>query len=276
MSQLTWRDKTAVVCGASAGLGREFAFELSRQNVAKLAIVARTAGKLEAVRVEIQQEYPSVQLLCLSADVTCKLQLAEVAEQIQSQLGHVDLLIQAVGQSDRGRLVDLTKEKLHTLFDVNVGSSLNALQCFAGVMQQPGGTIVLIGSLASKFAPRFLGGYAIAKHGLAALAQQARLEFAEQGLHVMLACPGPIARDDAGQRYQNLVAEGSNLPDSARQPGGGAKVPGLDATRLVRDILLGAQAKKPEMIRPRRARCLLWLSALSVSLGDRLLRNRSG
>ncbi len=275
MSQLTWRDKTAVVCGASAGLGREFACELSRQQVAKLAIIARSVDRLDAIKAELQQKYPGVLLLCLSADLTCKDQLAEVAEQVRAKFGRVDLLIQAVGQSDRGRLLDLTQEKMHALFDANVWSSLNALQCFADAMQQPGGTIVLIGSLASKFAPRFLGGYAIAKHGLAALAQQARLEFAEQGVHVMLACPGPIARADAGQRYDNVVSESHNLPDSVRQPGGGAKIRGLDAAALVRDILQSAMAKKPEILRPFKARCLLWLSTLSASLGDRLLRKSS-
>ncbi len=276
MWQLTWSEKTAVVCGASAGLGREFACELSRQHVAKLAVIARSADRLDALKAEIQQKYPHVQLLCLTADMTCKEQLAEVAQRVHATFGSVDLLVQAVGQSDRGRLLELTKEKIYALLDANVLSSLFALQCFASVMRQPGGSVVLIGSLASKFAPRFLGGYAIAKHGLAALAQQARLEFADQGLHVMLACPGPIARADAGQRYDRVVSESVNLPDSVRQPGGGAKLRGLDAAALVRDILQSAKAKKPEIVRPFKARCLLWLSALSVSLGDRLLRKSSG
>jgi uncharacterized protein len=125
-----------------------------------------------------------------------------------------------------------------------------------------------------------LGGYAIAKHGLAALAQQARLELAEEGIHVLLACPGPIAREDSGTRYDHLARDphspNQDLPEAMRQPGGGAKVRGLEPQQLVRDILQAAAHKQPRIIRPRKAQWLHWVSALSGSLGDRLLRKNSG
>ena len=212
-------------------------------------------------------------------------------------------MTQAVGQSDRGRLSDLTSQRLSELIAANVVTSLHAIQCFRPLMQRgdgstkantsgsarsrggtrnaadsmqgAGGSIVLIGSLASLFAPRFLGGYAIAKHGLAALAQQARLELAEEGIHVLLACPGPIVREDSGARYDQLTRD-SELPEAVRQPGGGARVRGLDAHRLVRDILSAAAAQQPRIIRPRKAQWLHWLSAISCAWGDRLLRKNSG
>lgn len=270
-----WKGKRGVVCGATAGLGRAFAIELARQQVEHLTLVARSSDNLQLLRSELLEQFASLDVVCLPADLCVKEQLQQAVEPLQ-QAGHrVDLVVQAVGQSDRGRLVDLSSLRLHELIDANVLSSLHAVQCFHPMMQQAGGNIVLIGSLASLFAPRFLGGYAIAKHGLAALAQQARLELAEDGIHVLLACPGPIVREGSEARYDQQ-AGADKLPDAARKPGGGAKIRGLEPQRLVREILRAAAAKQPRIIRPRKAKLLLWLSALSSSLGDRLLRKNSG
>ncbi|MEO8272356.1 MAG: SDR family NAD(P)-dependent oxidoreductase [Aureliella sp.] len=275
MQELQWKGKRAVVCGATAGLGRAFAIELARQQVQHLTLVARSSVNLQTLRRELLGQFASLDVVCLPADLCVKEQLQLAVEQLhQTGLG-VDLVVQAVGQSDRGRLVDLSSQRLHELIGANVLSSLHAVQCFHPLMRKAGGNIVLIGSLASLFAPRFLGGYAIAKHGLAALAQQARLELAEDGIHVLLACPGPIARDDSGARYDQQ-ARSDELPDAARRPGAGAKIRGLDSQRLVHEILRAAAAKQPRIIRPRKANLLLWLSALSTSLGDRLLRKNSG
>lgn len=270
-----WSSKTAVICGASSGLGRDFAHELAAQGVARLALISRSLPGLELVRDELRASHPATEVSCQAADLRERAQVALVADKVQADIGTVDLLIQAVGLSDRGRISDLTAERLHELVDLNVVSSLHALQCFEASLTRPGGCAVLIGSLASKFAPRFLGGYAIAKHGLAALAQQARLEWAAQGLQVLLACPGPLARQDAGHRYEHLLRDGQ-LPASAGQAGGGAKLKGLDPRAFARDVLRAARQGKPQLIRPLRAQWLVWLSALSCSWGDRILRSNSG
>jgi len=275
MPHSPWIQKTAVVCGASSGLGRDFALELANQGVTKIALISRSLDRLHALRDELHAAHANLNIHCLGVDLLNKQQLDLAAEQIQRDFGAIDLLVQAVGQSDRGRIRDLTDAKLHELVAVNVITSMHALQCFESSMSLPHGSFVLVGSLASKFAPRYLGGYAIAKHGLAALAQQARLELADKGLHLLLACPGPIARDDAGKRYEHL-ANHSDDPDAMRKPGGGAKLPGLDARQFVCEVLHGVVKRKPQIIRPRKAYWLLCLSALSCRWGDLLLRKNSG
>ncbi len=274
MATTSWAGKTAVVCGASAGLGRQFAVELADQGVARLALVARTLEPLHALRDELHGLHPSVDVRCIVVDLCDKHALQFAADELGRVWGQFDLLVQAVGQSDRGRLLDLTSSRLDALLSANLRTSLHAIQCFAPLMATAQGTIVLIGSLACKFAPRFLGGYAITKHALAGLAQQARLELAEQGLHVLLACPGPIARVDAGLRYSQKSG-GVDVPHAALQPGGGAKLHGLDGAKLVKDILAAAGRRAPEIIRPRKAILLVWLSSLSQRLGDRVLRSKS-
>jgi short-subunit dehydrogenase len=130
---------------------------------------------------------------------------------------------------------------------------------------QTHGHVVHIGSLAAKTASRFLGAYPASKFPLAAYAQQLRMELGPQGLHVLLVCPGPIRRDDAGSRYD---AEAGNLPPEARQPGGGVKLKGIDPDWLAHRILVACERRQAELIVPGRARLLFALSQLWPSLGD--------
>jgi short-subunit dehydrogenase len=125
------------------------------------------------------------------------------------------------------------------------------------------GHLVHIGSLGSKAASKFLGAYPASKFPLAAYAQQLRLELGPKGLHTLLVCPGPIRRDDAGQRYREAA-----VPANAREPGGGVKLPGIDADWLARRILRACERRQTELVVPARARLLFAIAQLWPTLGD--------
>ena len=259
-----------MVCGASAGLGRALATQLAADQINDLVLIARNPERIQQLAQDLTAEYPAIHALAFSVDVCDRSQVDACAQELQSRIGPIDLLIHAVGQSDRGTIGGLGAQRLQDLFHANVLSSLNALQAFRPMLAKPTSVAVMIGSLAGLFAPRYLGGYAIVKHGLSALAQQSRLELADEGVHVMLACPGPIARQDTVRRYESIAQ--TDMPEEALQPGGGAKLKGLEPAALARDILRSAAKKKRMIIRPRSARLLLALGAVSPWLGDYLLK----
>ncbi|GIW98195.1 MAG: oxidoreductase [Pirellulaceae bacterium] len=307
MSGRTWKGKTAVVCGGSSGLGRALAEQLVREGIARMAILGRDRERLERAQRELQQldrtaiiEAAPVDLLdreglrqwignfvAASQSASGAGFVGEVAPDGLSAPGHsdkassgntfsseratsVDLVIQAVGKSDRGTVLSLDAARLDALMAVNVQTSLNAVQLFSPHVA-PGGAIVLIGSLASLLATRYLGGYAIAKHALAALAQQARRELVDQGVHVLLACPGPIQRPDAGSRYRELPHAGQ-VPPEALRPGGGARLRGLEPNRLAKDILRAAAKRRALLIRPRKAALLWSLSTVWPEVAEAILK----
>ncbi len=259
-----------MVCGASAGLGLQLAETLAEQE-ARVVMVARNPTRLQEAKQSIVQRFPDAKLLTVCGDLTDVTDSAKVATQVRDRTDKVDMVINAVGQSDRGNIAKLDFGRMLELVSINVGSNLNVIQQFAPDLRASSGVLVLIGSLSSHFAPRYMGGYAIAKHGLAALAQQARLELAEDNIHVMLVSPGPIARADSGQRYIGSD-QAANLPPEALKSGGGAKIKGLDPIFLSKEILVAAARRKKVLIRPRKARLLLIANALSPALGDYLLR----
>lgn len=110
------------------------------------------------------------------------------------------MLVNCVGISDRGLIEDLKSDRLQELLDQNVFTALLCCQAGLPLLKESRGVIVNIGSLASKVGARYIGGYAIAKHALAGLTQQMRLELKPVGVHVGLVSPGPIQREDAGRR----------------------------------------------------------------------------
>jgi short-subunit dehydrogenase len=130
------------------------------------------------------------------------------------------------------------------------------------------GHVVNIGSLAAKMASRYLGAYPASKFALSAYTQQLRLELGPQGLHVLLVCPGPLARDKV-RTYG--AEEMPNLPDEARRPGAGAKVKPIDPEWLAERILDACLKRRAELIVPARARLLFVFQAISPRLGDWLL-----
>ena len=134
--------------------------------------------------------------------------MEQVIRQILLQHGRLDAIINCVGQSDRGLIENLTVDRLRELIDQNVIATLVCSQAAIPALEATHGSIVNIGSLAAKVSPRFLGGYAIAKHALAALTGQLRLELKPRGIQVSMVSPGPIRRNDQGSRYDDRVTEG--------------------------------------------------------------------
>jgi short-subunit dehydrogenase len=95
------------------------------------------------------------------------------------------------------------------------------------------------------------------------------LELGPEGLHVLLVCPGPIARKD--DRLYPLAGL-EDVPERARAPGAGVRVGRIKPEWLAREILRACERRRPELVVPGRARLLFALAQLSPRLGDWLVR----
>lgn len=271
-----WKNKLAVLSGASSGLGLHLALRLAEQK-ARLVLVGRDPVKLEKCRVSVLS-VGAVEAIALPFDVTDNNEwddanghAARLRSIVESQ--GTDLLINVVGRSDRGMLESMNTADLLEQFQVNVLSSFRMTQACLPGLKRSEGTIVDIASLAGILAGPGMGGYSLSKHALVGMHRQWRLELANSKVHFMLVCPGPIARDDNEDRYDALVKE-RNLAAKTARPGGGVRLNRLDPTQLSRSILDAAMEKKVELIIPAKARWLAALLALCPRWGNRILRDR--
>jgi uncharacterized protein len=262
-----WHGKRAVVVGASAGLGRALAEVLVERGV-RTAIVARRQPPLEATAQDLRSRGGNV--LPVVADVTRSDDVNRLVSAVHSAWGGLDLMCHCAGRSMRGTALATPADEFRALWEINFLSALRCTQAFAPALIDSRGHVVLIGSLASKSAAAYLGAYPASKFPLAALAQQLRLEIGD-GLHVLLVCPGPVARRDAADSVARYADQVGDLPAAAHRPGGGAKVRAIDPHRLTAQILSACEARRPELVVPRKARLLFAIAQLSPRLGDWLL-----
>lgn len=260
-------NQVALVTGGSAGLGFAIARALLGQGYF-VVIVGRNEERLREAVKNLQDD--SVSGIAFQvADITKLSDAKLVFDEVLLNQGRLDVLVNCVGESDRGQVADLTVDRLNELINQNVITALLCCQSAINLLEKSGGVIVNIGSLAARVSPRYLGGYAIAKHALAAMTSQLRLELRPKGIHVGLVNPGPIRRQDAGNRYNDRVD--ASLPDQAKQPGAGARISGLDPQRVVKEVLRVIDKRKQEILVPGYLRCLIAAGHAMPSLGDWLL-----
>ena len=262
-----WHNKVCLVTGASAGLGLAIAKTFSQRG-AKVVIAARRAELLQQVADELGKNVEPI-----VADVTQQEDVERLRDAVAERHGRLDLLCNCAGQSTRGKALDTTVEEFQQLLEINFLAAVRTTGCFAPLLLEQRGHVVNIGSLASKVAPRFLGGYPASKFALAAYSQQLRLELGPRGLHVLLVCPGPILRDDSTPRY---AEQSSELPTTAQLPAAGAKLRGIDPTWLAERIVIACERRQLELVVPWKARILAAISQLSPKLGDWILLRATG
>jgi short-subunit dehydrogenase len=260
---MPWTGKHALVTGATSGLG----LALTRQLLARganVALVARDADRLNATIAGLQVS--ADRTLAIAADITQQADVDRLLFSVNERWPALDMLINCAGRSSRSRIEDTTPEQFQDLWDLNFLAAVRCTRALLPNLLESRGHVVQIGSLAAKTASKYLGAYPASKFALAAYSQQLRLELGDRGLHVLLVCPGPIARNDAGSRY-----DAEHLPEDARKPGGGAKLKGLNPDELAKKILRACERRQPELIIPAKVKLLLAISALWPSLGDWIL-----
>lgn len=275
-----WAERKVVVCGGTSGLGLQLVIATAEQN-ANIIIVGRDRARLETAKA-MALDHGARTVAVYSIDLSLKeasstsphLLGATDEAKLRAWLNdnQLDLLLNAIGRSDRGQLEMLSDTELASMLNDNVICTWNMTCMAMDSIKRARGTIVNIGSLAGLVSAPGMGGYSISKSALTAMSRQLRVELASSGVHVMLVCPGPITRDDSGTRYQKLAEQRGLESDSATKPGGGVKLGTIDPKVLCQKILDAAHRRKKELVMPVKASLLAGISDLWPSLADWILK----
>jgi NAD(P)-dependent dehydrogenase (short-subunit alcohol dehydrogenase family) len=167
--------KTALVTGASSGIGQACALRLMHSGWRVLAGVRRAGDAPEGAE--------EVQL-----DVTDAEQIRAAAEQVDELHG----LVNNAGIALAGPLELIPVDELRHQLEVNLIGQIAVTQAFLPALRRAGGRIVFMGSIAGRSALPFLGPYAASKHALEAVADSLRVELRPFGVRVSIVEPGTI------------------------------------------------------------------------------------
>jgi len=177
---------TALVTGATAGIGHAFAHHLARRGH-DLVLVARDSARLEEVGAELRSQH-AVTVEVITADLVQADQLAVVEARLADRDRRVELLVNNAGFGLKERFLDNPIEAEHAMLDVLVTAVLRLTHAALGPMTERGsGGVINVSSVAA-FLPR--GTYAATKAWVNSFTEWAANEYRAQGVTVMALCPG--------------------------------------------------------------------------------------
>jgi 3-oxoacyl-[acyl-carrier protein] reductase len=186
--------KTAVVTGASKGIGRGTALALAKQG-ADLILSARNENQLNEVAAEIEKLGRRVKTVCV--DVTSKEQVDNMMQNIVPAFGGVDIFVNNAGITVMKRIIDTLPEDIDNIFDTNLKGAIYFLQNAAKLMlrQGRGGSIIIVTSINAIAPLPSQAFYSSTKAALEAIMKCLAADLAKEGIRVNSVAPGAIATD---------------------------------------------------------------------------------
>jgi NAD(P)-dependent dehydrogenase (short-subunit alcohol dehydrogenase family) len=193
--QLSMKGRTALITGASSGLGAHFARLLSGAG-ANVVLAARRIDRTEALAREL--DCPDAGALGVAMDVTDEASVIAAYDAAEARFGTVDTIIANAGVTIAGPSVKSPLEVLRTVTDTNfLGVYLTVREgarrlIAAGAEVSPRGRIVLIGSITSHMTDCGDSAYAATKAAVAHLGRNFAREWARKGINVNTIQPGYV------------------------------------------------------------------------------------
>jgi hypothetical protein len=201
---------TALVTGASAGIGAIFARKLAQRGH-DLVLVARSQDKLQAIADELSQQY-GIQATVIPRDLTAPDGTETLFQQME-QLGiQVDVLINNAGFGVYGEFAEGDREKHLKMLQLNILVVVDlAHRCLQGMKARRSGSIVNLASTAAFQPIPYFGTYAASKSFVLSFSEALWYECRDYGVKVLGVCPGPT---------ETQFFKDAGFPDSMKVSGG--------------------------------------------------------
>src|SRR5437867_261783 len=247
--------KTAIVTGASGGLGRYIALALAEQGV-NLVLAAYPGEGLESLKEAANQR--GIRAFPLVANFRHASQLRSVVEEAKKEFGHIELLINNAGVEFTSAYHELPEENIGDIIGINLEAPMLLTRLVLPDMLDRGcGHIVNMASLAGKAGPAFQEPYAATKAALIAFTASLRASYRRAGVSASVVIPGFV---EVGIYARLKARSGCSAPALL-----GTSAPETVARAVVRAL----QRDIPEIIvNPLPVRPLLALTALLPSTGQ--------
>ncbi len=248
---------TALITGASAGLGAEFARQLAP--VANgLVLVARRQDRLDALKAELSETFPECEVRTYIADLGDESARAALAKWITDESVRVDFLINNAGLGDHGEFESGSWNRIRAMLDVNIAALTHLSHLLLPAMRRSGRAAILnVSSVASFFPLPNMAVYSATKAYVTSFSEALRMELLDTGVSVTALCPGPIeteffhvatreGEEDQSAHYQTMPAFTVTVHDAVRA---GLDAVAADKARVIPGLWLmiavGAAAVVP-------------------------------
>lgn len=216
--------QTAVITGASSGIGAAIALCLSEEGV-KLHLIGRNSDALEAVAQQARKSSPRV--LTYRADLSSDVDLAKLQTELKHDCDKLHVLVNCAGIIALGSLEWASLEDFDRQYRTNVRAPYALTQALLPMLRAHQGSVVFVNSSAGMNTRAGISQYSATKHALKAVADSFRAEVNADGIRVLSVYPGRTASPQQAAIHK---AEGKTYsPELLMQPG--------DVARIIVDAL---------------------------------------
>lgn len=234
----------ALITGASAGIGREFARQLAGPASA-LVLVARREQRLGELRDELRARHPRLRVEIHKTDLSWH----AAADELLDWLGRlgltIDLLINDAGLGDIGSFATADLPRIETMLEVNMVALTRLTRALLpGMIERGYGGILNVSSSACFLPIPNFAVYAATKAYVTSFSEALRLELHGTGVHVSALCPGPVRtefQEKARRKAQDPAQTEPALAYVAVEEVVGAALRGIERNRPV--VIPGAIMK---------------------------------
>jgi short-subunit dehydrogenase len=249
-AQSFFRDKSALITGASSGIGEELALQLAQAG-AKLMLTARRKDRLENLAQKIA-DAGKPRPVVAECDVTRDGDLERAVADATRAFGKLDVVFANAGFGVVAPIKKLALEDYRRQFETNVFGVLRTIYAALPELEKSRGNLAIIGSVAGWVATPGASPYSMSKFALRALADAITPELRASGITVTLLSPGFVASEIRITDNQGKVHPGSKDPVSPRMV--------VDTPTAVREILRA-------VARGRRERVITGHGKVIVAIG---------
>lgn len=216
-----WRGKTALVTGASAGIGEQIARQLAGAGV-DLVVTARREDRLRALAEELSSEH-GVEVRYVSADLGVPAGVTGILDFVRAQGVEVELLVNNAGFGGAGMLNEISLEKQLGMVQVNI-TSLVALThgLLPGMSARGSGSVLLLGSVAAFMSAPHFAVYSATKAFVRSFGEALSVECRGMGVSVTVLHPGGTATEFAevaGMKVGGVMELGFMKPSGVARVG---------------------------------------------------------
>jgi uncharacterized protein len=230
-------DCNALITGASAGIGREFARQLAGR-ARSLILVARREQELNELSDELSQQYPNLTVRIRKTDLADLAQLKELMAWLDYEKIDVDLLINNAGLGDLGPFATSDPIRNEQIMLVNMVALTSVTrQLLPPMIARKRGGILDVSSSAGFLPIPGFAIYAATKAYVTSFSEALRAELRGTGVSVCVLCPGPVHTE-----FQEVARRPSGQLES------GPEFVHVPVEQVVRDALAGLEADRPLVI----------------------------
>ena len=208
----------ALITGASAGIGREFACQLAGR-AGGLVLVARRLDRLEELRDELTKKDPNLNIHCRAVDLSQPREVEELCEWLNREGIAIDFLINNAGLGDRGTFATAEPARVHQMLAVNIAAlTMLTRALLPAMIEKKRGAILNVSSSAGFLPIRKMAVYAASKAYVTSFSDGIRGEVRKQGIVVSALCPGPVDTEFSSVARRSIVKQPYPSPSFMHMP----------------------------------------------------------